>query len=174
MNTNIRLATDADWRQILSIYRFYWDKHFENMPNDYEKVLSYLKDSFDTRRDYFNYWVYDNGGGEIYGWFSCLQVFNSPLRKDYNGEISVFIRQDNKYGIIAARLAAKAIKDICNTSLMCLLANIVTTNTASQRLAKHFGFIKSNSMFINTPFYPEINLWIKPLKGTVQQNVEIF
>ncbi len=164
MNTNVRLATDSDWQQILTIYKSYWDKYFENMTDEYRKILKYFKESFDKRNGYFNYWVYDNGEGEIYGWFSCLQVFNSPLRRDYTGEISVFIRQDKKYGIIAARILAKTIEDVSNTELTCLLANIVTKNIASQKLAKHFGFIKSDFTFINTPFYPEVNLWVKPLK----------
>jgi L-amino acid N-acyltransferase YncA len=163
MSTNVRLATNSDWQQILTIYKSYWDKHFENLPDTYQTVLKYFKESYDNRKGYFNYWVYDNGTGEIYGWFSCLQVFNSPLRRDFNGEISVFIRQDKKYGIIAERLAARAIEDVSNTKLMCLLANIVTKNISSQKLAKHLGFLKSDFTIINTPFYEEVNLWVKEL-----------
>ena len=68
MGTNyiIREAIDSDFQQILSIYRYCWDDYFKNTPADYEQVLKYLKEAFDNRQGYFNFWVCDNGEGEIF------------------------------------------------------------------------------------------------------------
>jgi len=166
MGTNyiIREAIDSDFQQILSIYRYCWDDYFKNTPADYEQVLKYLKEAFDNRQGYFNFWVCDNGEGEIFGWQSCLQVFNSPLRKGYNGELSTYIRQDKQNGIIAARLCKKVVNEILkNSPLLILWTHIDPSNTASQRLAIHWGFIKIADV-TNSPYYQINEVWQMPLK----------
>ena len=162
MSTNIRLATDTDWPQILSIYRYYWDKHFENMPEDYEKLLGYLKDSFDSRHDYFNYWVYDNGEGEIYGWQSCLQVFNSPLRRDFNGELSTYVSHDKQNGLVAARLGNYVVKETLPKSPIKVLWTFIDpSNLPSQKLAAAYGFIKVIEALANSKYRESVELWTK-------------
>jgi len=166
MSTNyiIREATDADYPQILAIYRYCWDEYFKDTPDNYEKVLGYLKEAFDKREGYFNFWVCDNGEGEIYGWQSCLQVFNSPLRKGYNGEISTYIRHDKQNGLVAERIRRKVIDEVLkNSSLMMLWAHIDPSNTVSQKLAVHWGFTKAVEI-PNSPYYQRNGLWIKLLK----------
>lgn len=165
-NYIIREANDTDYPQILGIYRYYWDKHFENLPDDYAKVLSYLKEAFDKRQEYFNFWVCDNGEGEIYGWLSCLQVFNSPLRKDYNGELSIYTRYDKQNGIIAGKLSHRVVNEIlANTPLMVLWAHIDSKNISSQKLTTRFGFKKEINVLPNSKFYEYDELWIKTYKN---------
>jgi len=163
MSTNyiIREAKDADWQQILDIYRYYWDKQFENTPKDYEKILSHLKEAFDIRQGYFNFWVVDNGEGEIYGWQSCLQVFHSPLRKGYNGEISTYIRHDKQNGILAVRLGNFVVRDTLPKSpLMVLWTFIDSQNAPSQKLASAYGFKKVIDALSNSEYYECDELWI--------------
>ncbi len=163
-NYIIREATDADYPQILSIYRYYWNKHFENMPDDYEKVLSYLTEAFDKRKGYFNYWVCDNGDGGIYGWLSCLPVFFSPLRKSYNGELSIYLRIDKHNSIVAHKLAHEVVNEILPKSqIMVLWAHIDPANEPSKKLTEYFGFRNVTSTS-NSPFYCENEVWVRNYK----------
>jgi len=160
----IREATDADYPQIIGIFKYCWDKHFENTPEDYNNILKNIKDAFDSRQGYFNFWVFDNGEGEIYGWQCCLQVFNSPLRKGYNGEIITYVRHDKQNGLVAERIRRRVIDDILeNSPLMALWTHIDPSNIVSQKLAVHWGFTKIAEI-PNSPYYQINGLWIKPLK----------
>lgn len=161
-NYIIREATDADYPQILAIYRYCWDEYFKNSIDEYKQVLIYLKEAFDSRQGYFSFWVCDDGKGEIFGWQSCLQVFNSPLRKGYNGEISTYIRHDKQNGILAARLSNVVIKEILDPSpIMVLWTFIDSSNISSQKLASYYDFKISINAIPNSKFYNYNQLWIK-------------
>jgi L-amino acid N-acyltransferase YncA len=161
-NYIIREATDTDYPQILAIYRYCWDEHFKNTPVGYDKVLSYLKESFEKRQGYYNFWVCDNGEGEIYGWLSCLRVFDSPLRKDFNGEISIYISHNMRNGIIASKLSDEVINRILNrTPLLVLWAQMDPENTSVQKLASYYGFKKEISTIHSSMYFPITEVWIK-------------
>ena len=168
-NYIIREATDTDYPQIPEIYRYYWDKHFENMPEDYQKVLENLKEAFDKRQGYFNFWVCSNDKGEIYGWLSCLPTFMSPLRKGHNGELSIYIRNDKINKTIGGKLLNEVIKILEDSTLYMLWGHISPNNIPSQKLVTNAGFINTNLLFTNTPYYPEYNLWMKPLKRAIKK-----
>ncbi len=169
-NYIIREATDADYPQILSIYRYYWDEHFKNMSDDYEKVLSYLKEAFDKRETYFNYWIIGNNNDEILGWASCIPMFLTPLRKGYNGELSIYLRFDKINKTLGFKLLNEVVKILEKSPLYMLYGHICPNNTISQKMALKVGLKNTEIQFINSPFYPEINLWIKPLKGVIEKN----
>lgn len=95
----IRLATSNDFEIIFQI----WENGIKTTFSDYDHPVN-LKElfqkNFSNRNNYFNFWVIEQDN-EIIGWCSILPIFSNPIKRQLNGEVSTYIREDffaNKIG----------------------------------------------------------------------------
>ncbi|HVI46650.1 MAG TPA: GNAT family N-acetyltransferase [Chitinophaga sp.] len=140
LNLLIETARDRDYQQIFAIWLDHINHTFPGNFFDQRRLAAHFRENFITRNKLYPFYTTRDEDDEITGWLGVIRSCHNPLRENFCGEVSIYVRKDVRHEGIGTLLMQHAVEKARQTELQYLQAYTRVTNYAIRKLLLNCGW----------------------------------
>lgn len=139
-NITIRLAKDADFDAVYSIWLDGIHNSFDSQNIDLEKVKQKFASNFFERKGVFNFWVAVDNDDVVLGWQSLSKCSNNPFKENTYAESSTYISKCNRYKGLGKALLDYVMNIAENSELEYIIGFVAISNEPAKKITEDTGW----------------------------------